>query len=241
MNTREDRFQVRTYECQSNGDIKVYSLMHYMQETASVHANKLGFGNNWLHEINGYWVLSNIRMEINIFPKWNDELIIRTWPSGNTRLTATREFTGHDPDGEELFRASSEWMVLDKKTNRPKNLSRLHLDVLTIGPKVIEKSVDRLRPADNYTQVEQISVPYSSIDLNGHVNNTEYVRWGIDALRANFKFEETIRSLHVTYLAEVFQGDKLDLLVSSGSHRPFCILGRKSDDARSVFVMEVSC
>lgn len=82
MGIREDKFIVRTYECQSNGNIKICALMQYLQEIASVHADELGFGNTWLNEINGYWVLSNIRLEINLLPKWNDEVIIRTWPSG---------------------------------------------------------------------------------------------------------------------------------------------------------------
>lgn len=215
--------------------------MQYLQEIASVHADELGFGNTWLNEINGYWVLSNIRVEISIFPKWNDEVIIRTWPSGNTRLIATREFVGKGIDGYELFRAGSEWMVLDRHTNRPKNLSRLNMGLLAIGPKVIEKEIERLKPTDNYTQAEQISVPYSSIDLNGHVNNTEFVRWGIDALRAKFKLEGDISSLQVTYLEEVFMDDKIDLLVSSTNNRLFYVLGRKSDESNNVFVMEVSC
>jgi acyl-ACP thioesterase len=213
--------------------------MQYLQEIASVHAEKLGFGNHWLSEINGYWVLSNIRMEINLLPKWNDEVVIRTWPSGNTRLIATREFVGKDGDGQELFRVGSEWMILKRDTNRPKNLSRLDLNSLAIGPKVIEKEIERLQPKDDYNQVEQISVPYSSIDLNGHVNNTEYVRWGIDALRAKCSFDRDIRSLQATFLAEVFLGDKLDLLVSAGSDRLSYVLGRQADTNKNVFVMEV--
>jgi acyl-ACP thioesterase len=213
--------------------------MQYLQEISSVHAEKLGFGKQWLSEINGYWVLSNIRMEINLLPKWNDKVVIRTWPSGNTRLIATREFVGKAGDGQELFRAGSEWMILKRDTNRPKNLSRLNMNLLAVGPKVIEKEIERLKPTDDYTYVEQISVPYSSIDLNGHVNNTEYVRWGIDAVRANYSLEGNIRSLQATFLAEVFLGDKLDLLVSAGGNRLFYVLGRQSDTNKNVFVMEV--
>jgi len=241
MGIREDKFIVRTYECQSNGNIKICALMQYLQEIASVHADELGFGNTWLNEINGYWVLSNIRIEINLLPKWNNEVIIRTWPSGNTRLIATREFVGTEGEGRELFRASSEWTILNKDTNRPKNLSGLNMNSLAVGPKVIEKEIEILKPIDDYSQVEQVWVPYSSIDLNGHVNNTEYVRWGIDAIRAKFQFEGDIRSLQVTYLAEVFMDDKLDLLVSAGSNKLFYVLGRKSDEANNVFLMEASC
>jgi acyl-ACP thioesterase len=215
--------------------------MQYLQDIASVHADELGFGNTWLDEINGYWVLSNIRVDINLLPKWNDEVIIRTWPSGNTRLIAAREFVGKEGEGRELFRASSEWTILNKDTNRPKNLSGLNMNSLAVGPKVIEKEIERLKPIDDYSQVEQVWVPYSSIDLNGHVNNTEYVRWSIDAIKAKFQFEGDIRSLQVTYLAEVFMDDKLDLLVSAGSNRLFYVLGRKSDEANNVFLMEASC
>ena len=74
-----------------------------------------------------------------------------------------------------------------------------------------------------------------------HINNTEYVRWGIDALIAKYKFEGFIRSLQVTYLEEVFMDDKIDLLVSSTSNKLFFVLGRKSDESNNVFVMEVSC
>ena len=177
--------------------------------------------------------------DIRNLPKWNDEVAIRTWPSGNTRLIATREFVGKGGDGRELFRAGSEWMILKRDTNRPKNLSRLNMNSLAIGPKVIGKEIERLKPKDDYTQVEQISVPYSSIDLNGHVNNTEYVRWGIDAVRAKYSFEGNIRSLQATFLAEVFLGDKLDLLVSADSNRLFYVLGRQADTNKNVFVMEV--
>ena len=237
MGISEDKFIVRTYECQSNGNIKIYALMQHLQEIASAHADELGFGSTWLNEIHGYWVLSNIRVEIALLPKWNDEVMIKTWPSGNTRLIATREFVGKEGGGGELFRAGSEWTILNKDTNRPQNLSRLNMNTLAVGPKVIEKEIERLKPIDNYAQIEQISVPYSSIDLNGHVNNTEYVRWGIDAIRANFRFEGAIRSVQVTYLAEVFMNDKLDLQVSGGSNSVFYVLGRKSSELTNVFLM----
>ncbi len=240
MGIRKDKFTVRTYECQGNGNIKIHALMQHLQEIASSHAEELGFGSTWLNEINGYWVLSNIRIEINLLPKWNDEVIIRTWPSGNTRLIATREFVGKEEGGCEFFRAGSEWAILNKDTNRPKNLLGLNMNALAAGPKVIEKEIERLKPIDDYAHIEQISVPYSSIDLNGHVNNTEYIRWGIDAIRANFQFEGDIRSLQVTYLAEVFKDDKLDLLVSGGCNGVFYVFGRKSGEATNVFLMEVS-
>ncbi len=240
MDAREDKFTVRTYECQADGNMKINSLMQHLQEVASAHAEQLGFGYDKLNEINAYWVLSNFRVEIDKLPKLNDEVTIKTWPSGYTRAIATREFVGKDQYDCELFRASSEWMVLNKHKNRLKNLFRLDLGLPKTGQKALPGQLNRLEPRDGYRQAERIRVPYSSIDLNGHVNNTEYVRWGIDAVMRMFKLKENIRAVQATYLSEVFEGDELDLLVSSGTAGDVYVLGRKSDTQVNVYLMEIS-
>lgn len=241
MKVREETFTVRTHECQADGKAKVVSLMQYMQDIAARHADQLGFGFDRLTEIGGFWVLSNLRMEIATLPKWNDEVRVKTWPSGRTRVIATREFVGENQDGRKLFAAGSEWMILDRAKNRPKNLSRLDLDIPDGGPKAVQGELSRLEPRDGYIDAGTVSVPYSSIDLNGHVNNTEYVRWGIDAIVRMFKPLETVRSVQTTYLSEVFEGEELDLLISSDQSGSFHVLGRRSRAESAVFLMEVGC
>jgi acyl-ACP thioesterase len=241
VEVREDKFKVGTFDCQVDGNIKIASLMQHLQQVAAVHAEQLGFGFERLSELNGYWVLSNLRMEISRLANRNDEVTIRTWPSGYTRTVATREFVGIDQSGSEMFRAGSEWMVMNKQTNRLKNLFRLDLGLPKTGLKALPEKLSRLEPHSDYREVDRIRVPYSSIDLNGHVNNTEYVRWGIDALRRMFEFKGNIRSMQATYLSEVFEGDELDLLVASGTGGQLHVLGRKSGTESDVYVMEVSC
>jgi acyl-ACP thioesterase len=213
--------------------------MQYLQEAAALHAEQLGFGVDSLNTINSYWVLSNLRIEINRLPKWNDEITVKTWPSGYNRLIATREFVAKDQNNCELFRAGSQWMVLDKGRNRPKNIFRLDLNLPKTGEKALSEELVRLEPHDDYSEVDRISVPYSSIDLNGHVNNTEYVRWGIDALRKAFTFKGNIRPMHATYLSEVFEADELNLLLSQNNNGHFCVLARRAGEDSNVHVMEI--
>lgn len=241
MNVREDTFTVKTYQCQPDGSIRVASLMHYLQEVAAVHAEQLGFGLDRLNETESYWVLSNLEIQFAKFPKWNDQVTIRTWPSGHTRSVATREFVGKDEYDCELFRAGSEWMVLNKRSSRLRNLFRLGLNLPQTGPKAISANLKRMAPQDSYSQTERVRVPYSSIDLNGHVNNTEYVRWSIDALRRAFEFKGPVRCIQATYFSEVFEGDELDLLLSSAPTGRFCVLGRKPDDQSNVFAAQIFC
>ena len=219
--------------------------MQYLQEIASLHAEQLGLGFDRLSVMNGYWVLSNIRIEISRLPGRADEITLRTWPSGYSRTIATREFVGKDQNGSELFRAGSDWMVLNKQTNRLKNLFKLDLNLPKTGIKALPDELNRLEPHDDYrvgaVREPPVRVPRSAIDLNGHVNNTEYVRWGIDALSRTFKLDENIRCLQATYLSEVFENDELDLLVTSKTGGQVNVLGKKSGTETNVFLMEVSC
>jgi medium-chain acyl-[acyl-carrier-protein] hydrolase len=249
VEVKEEKFRVRTYECGVDSRIKIFSLMQYLQEIAALHAEELGLGFERLSEMSGYWVLSNIRIEISRLPGRDDEIMLRTWPSGYSRTIATREFVGKDQNGSELFRAGSEWMVINKQTNRLKNLFKLELNLPKIlrpgsgqaGEKTLPDEFGRLEPMKEYNQAGKVLVPHSAIDLNGHVNNTEYVRWGMDVLRRTFKLDKNIRRVQATYLSEVFEGDELDLLISSGSSGQFGVLGRKSDTETNVFLMEVCC
>jgi len=241
MDVMEETFSVKTYHCRSDGGIKVWSVMQMLQEVAAVHAERLGFGLERLNEMDSYWVLSNILIDFAESAKWNDRITIRTWPSGHTRSIATREFIGTKQDKQELFRAGSEWMVLKKSTNRPRNLSRLDLPLPAKGARAICGNLKRLGPQRSYTHTEQLRVPYSSIDLNGHVNNTEYVRWTVDALKRAFDITVTIRCIQVTYFCEVFEGDRLEVLLAREGTGRFHVLGRKSEDNAEVYAARISC
>jgi medium-chain acyl-[acyl-carrier-protein] hydrolase len=240
MQIREEEFTVKTYDCQPNGEVKISSLMQYLQEIAARHAEQLGFGFRALNQFDSYWILSNIRIEIEKLPAWNDHLAIHTWPSGHSRLIATREFVADNKQGCEILKASSEWMILDKKSSKPKNLTNLHLDLPKDERKVLPQKMKRLEPKNNYSFIERVRVPFSSIDLNGHVNNTEYVKWAIDALRRDFPFNQDIKTIQATYLSEVFEADEIDLFVNASSNELIYVLDRKSDRDINVFLMEIS-
>jgi acyl-ACP thioesterase len=239
MEIREDKFTVKTYHCQPDGSIKVASLMNFLQEAAAVHAEQLGFGMAKLNEIESYWVLSNIKIEFTEFPKWNDKITLKTWPSGHTRSIATRDFLGRAEDGREIFKAGSEWMILNRTTNRPRNLKKTGLDLIATGPQTVSANLKRLAPRETYERTQQLRVPYSSIDLNNHVNNTEYVRWTIDALKRQFQFTGPIRTLQATYFSEVFENDQLTILLNRDENGHYNILAQKENDKTNVYAAEI--
>lgn len=241
VNSKEECFVVRIHDCRPDGLIKAHALMQYLQEAAACHAEELGAGFGDLDRQGCFWVLANLCVELDCMPKWGDRIFVTTWPSGCTRATASREFIGRLPDGRELFRASSDWMVLDKRTGRPKNLDRLDLNLPQVGRKVLPTALVRLQPSDGYGKVGALRVPFSALDFNGHVNNTEYVRWAFDAMHQSLGALPELRSIQLTYLAEVFEGDEVELLVSARDASIGVCVRESRGGGKNAMVMEVAC
>lgn len=243
VNPREDRFIMRMVDCRPDGLVKANALMQYMQEAAACHAEQLGLGFHELEQRNCLWVLVNLRIEVTRTPRWGEPVIVATWPSGYSRLIACREFIGRSPDGCEYFRAASDWMILDKQSGRPKNLDRLDLNLPQEGAKALAVAPKRLQPAQEYAKVGTLRVPFSALDFNGHVNNTEYVRWALDAVHQHGGALPEIRMLELTYLAEVFEGDEIEMLVADRGKGCIGVCARRFKDGTAVnaFVMELEC
>ena len=220
MQYRVDRFTVKTYDCRPDGQIKLNALMQYMQEVAARHAEQLGFGFADLNARDCFWVLANLRLELTRTPRWGECITIRTWPSGSTRLIASREFIGEGPQGES-FRATSDWMILDRHSGRPRNLSRLDLDLPPAGPKALPGKSNRLQPAEDYEKACSL-------------------RGALDGVYRKFSKLPEIRALQVTYLAEVFEGDEVEVLVSTDADEAIHTLARRlgSTPETDVFLMK---
>jgi medium-chain acyl-[acyl-carrier-protein] hydrolase len=228
-------FSPSTYECGPGERMKIHSLMLHLQEAAARHADVLGVGMDWMKEHGIMWVLINFRLDIMELPSWEEETTIWTWPSGYDSLRAFREFSGRSSGGKDLFLASSDWLVLDMEKKMPVPFTELKLDIPQSGIRNF-KDMGRLKEGGRYDPLQRIVVGRSSIDMNGHVNNTEYVRWGLDSIAAKGLFPDMIGSLSITFTAEVFEGDDISIAhsVHDGVHH---IKGDRG--SKNTFLMEV--
>lgn len=231
-------FTVSTYHCNDAGTIHLHSLMQQLQEIASKHAEDLGVGRKWMEKNGFYWVLVNFKMVITKHPGYGETVILKTWPSGWDLLKAFRDFKGEDLNGNELFRATSDWMVIDRNTFRPMTTKELNFDFPSSHERIIT-DMERLKVISDMKEIYRKSVPYSSIDMNGHVNNTEYVRWGIDTLRTIVSPDNKIASFSISYLAEVFKGEMIILHSKKMDENTFMIKGNKEGSTKTAFMIEV--
>jgi acyl-ACP thioesterase len=231
-------FSVTTYNCNAEGELHLFSLMQQLQEIASKHAEDLGVGRKWMEENGFYWVLVNFKINFIRHPQYGETVILKTWPSGWDLLKAFRDFKGEDLQGNELFSATSDWMVIDRSSIRPMTTKELKFDFESIVERNIQE-MKRLKGALDMEEVTTIVVPYSSIDMNRHVNNTEYVRWGIDTMRVSTPSDRHIASFTISFMAEVFKDEELLLKRKDLDVDKIMVVGTKFNNGKDAFVMEI--
>lgn len=234
-------YTVKSYDCQSDGKMKFASLMQLLQEAAHVSAENLGFGYERLKETGRVWVLSNFKIAFQALPHWMDTVIIETWPGTFNRLIATREFVVKNTTQEKIVVATSEWFTIDINTRKLQGLDEIGKTLVSRPEKALNEKLRRLNPKKfpNSRKIGEIVVPYSATDLNGHVNNAEYIRWSFDMLRRSQTQLPTITAFQITYLAESFENDKIEFYQTEDVTGRLVIFGSHAQTRESIYAMAV--
>jgi len=213
----EKNYMVHVYETGPDGRLNLYSLFDYLQDIASDHAVRLGYGRDDLLKENNFWVLSRIYAEISLWPVWGESLVVKTWPRGTERLFALRDYEVRYSDGRCIARATSSWLIVDRNTRRiqrPDNTLSMYNSDLP-RETALTRNATKLEPVVSETQSKTLlKVRISDLDLNLHTNNTRYLKWVIDSYDLDFMINNVPLSAEINYLSESHYNDNISILVS---------------------------
>jgi acyl-ACP thioesterase len=187
-NYGEYTFKVRTYECGPDGFATMPAVCNYLQEAAALNAEELKFSKSNFDAAgeNISWVLTRMRIEMDKYPKWGENVSVLTFPRGGRKIAAWRDFLIKDSEGNVIGRAASEWMLIDLSTRRIVQIPQAVFDAANTEREPVlgeEPFTAKLRfPNHEAKDAGTFKACNFHIDLNGHVNNVHYVSWLLEPL-----------------------------------------------------------
>lgn len=198
---------ITCYEADANQLMRPTAMLDLMQEAAGINAATLGFGYDEMMSSNTAWVLSRINVKFINTPKWREEVNLKTWHKGMSKLFYLRDFILSDKEGNPMVLATTSWLIIDLNTRRLVRNSDLALNDTAMD--AIATPADKVVvPVDVEPElVRKHPVTWSEIDTNGHVNNVKYAVWAIDAVKPEDIKERPLKELLINYDAEVMPGD----------------------------------
>ena len=202
---------ITCYEADANQFMRPTAMLDLMQEAANVNASTLGFGYDEMINSNMAWVLSRTHVKFVNTPKWRQEVNLKTWHKGVSKLFHLRDFILSDKEGNPLVLATTSWLIIDLNTHRLVRNSALDMSDTAID--AIETPADKVVvPVDIEPElVRKHPVTWSEVDTNGHVNNVKYAVWALDAVKAEDIKERPLKEMLINYDAEVMPGDTVKI------------------------------
>ena len=113
--------KVKIYNHYTNykGRLFVKTLCDLFNDAAEVQTELYKVDVDTLNAQGFTWMLHRLHILLHKMPLKEEIVTIETWPSGIDRLFALRDYRMFREDGEELVRATSEWMYIDMNRRRP--------------------------------------------------------------------------------------------------------------------------
>ncbi len=210
------------------------ALLRHFHDVVDFHALELKVDAGTVYEKYGaYWIISHIRVDMDGAAKWHDVVEVDTYPlaPGVVRMEREAVIT---VGGAPLARLSSEWVLLDKATGRPRR------PLQTGYPADLKHREGRA--AGEYTRFSpeyaesdflyDYTVKVSDLDMNVHMNNNAYVRLACDAFTSKELDEKRIKSFEIAFKAQSYEGEKLKLYRTAAGENKYYVSAFKADGAR---------
>jgi acyl-ACP thioesterase len=150
-----------------SGRIRLDALARWLQDVAYADVEDAGLIGE------AVWVVRRLRLEIAAFPRFGEEVTLRTFCSGLGRMWAERRTTISGPEG--AVEAVAVWIHLDPATRRPKPFSEAEFDAYGEAAGGREVKARLLHPAPGPDAASgSWTFRAAETDLAGHVNNAAY-------------------------------------------------------------------
>ncbi len=176
---------LKVYEVNCFGDLKLLSLFNILQEVASEHANILGIGYDACLKAKVAWVAASYRVDIHKLPHMGETFSIETWIADLNAVTSQRCYRIKDKTGTILIEGVTHWALISSNTLRPVPIEKfLTIDLQEIDGEKLSFSTAKIRLSspEKTDFATHFMARFDEMDTNFHINNAIYPTWASESL-----------------------------------------------------------
>ena len=232
MSVYQLSLRLRNRDVNLHRRLRTSTLFEWLQEASIRHTEELGMGREMTLDRGLLWMVTLQRAEIARMPDYDECVTLESWPGETMHLLFPRYYRVLGQNGETLLSASALWALVDSETRRMVFPDRygVKIEGVSTGSEIALPSPPRRAEGG---ESAPFTVPFSYVDLNGHMNNTRYFDLAEDFLPEAAE-GRALRELAVEYTNEVRLGQTMTV---TREQRDGCILLSGETD-RKIFRMQ---
>lgn len=207
----DKQFELRYFEMNEFGVASPTTILTLLEETAAEHCYAINHSLYQLGEKNIGWVLISGFMQMERYPKYKENITIRSWISEYTTIKGFRENIIYDEKGNIIGRARGLWVFFDIERRRPVEIFHdikaqwSFSDEESIGYNISQK-IQAIHDSDYEASFK---VNRYDTDMIRHVNNIRYLQWVIETVPEEIVDHYYLYSIDGRFVAEAHLGQTL--------------------------------
>lgn len=205
------KFIIKASQVGPNRVLKSSALFLAIQEISIAHTEALGFPKETTLEKGLLWVIAKEHIKIIRMPRYDEEVILSTYPHQMMHSLFPRSYEIKDKNGNLLIIGSAIWTLIDIKTRKivnPIDHNILIPDLSNGRDFSMPLSNKFLKEYDNETTLKAM---YSYCDLNKHLNNSSYLDLMENLLPLDYLENHEISLIDIEFLREIKLGEDFNV------------------------------
>ena len=233
MNVYSTSLRLRNKDVNLHRRLRTSTLFELLQEASIKHTEDLGMGRDKTLDKGLLWVVTLQRAEITRMPEYDETITVETWPGDTMHVLFPRYYRVLNSEGKTVISASALWTLVDEETRRmvfPDRYGVRITGIVTGNEIALPSPPHKAKaPADAV-----FTVPFSYVDLNGHMNNTRYFDLAEDHIPAAAE-GKALCGIETEYAGEALLGDEIAIAVEETADGAFLVSG---ETERKIFRMK---
>lgn len=209
----KEECNTRFIDYDKNELLRPESILDLFEDICSKHSDSEKRGIFKTSRDNETWLVLKWHVKINKYPSYGEKLFAVTWVQ-DTKSTATfkRNFLLLDDNNNELVEALA---VMARYSRKDKQLIRVEKEEREIyepEKRALFPPIVKMEKAPKeYSYIYPFQTRRSDLDYNGHIHNTCYLSYALEALPEDVLEKGFPSEFHIAYHNPVFYGDKITL------------------------------
>ena len=204
-------YQLRYTDVDPYDNLKLSSLLSFLEESACLSADELGFGYDNIAPRHLGFIVVNWYIKLYKDIKLGDVLTVHTWPLKPRRLIFLRDYELYCGE-EKVGVCSARWCMIDTDKYVPVPAS-VFFSENSFDDYNTERSIDfnewKIPEISSGETVYSKKVMFSDYDHYFHVNNTKYADFMFDVFSVEELRNKSINSVQITYVKQCKEGEQL--------------------------------
>ena len=169
-----ENYRINSHDCDSSGKVRPSLILRYMQETANLQLRALGPTRDELLRDDRAFILSRINMSIYANLYAYENITVSSWACESRGVSFNRCYQIRS-NGELIAEAASVWGLIGISDRKIYRVEDVILGFDTDEPLEIDTPKRVRIPRDiPLSLVGERPIVYSDLDVNQHMNNTNY-------------------------------------------------------------------